>query len=210
MSGFRAPFTGPLIVKRIRDAIILNLRRAFSTDATFPYVENAGIVDFDCTKVVINDATPEDHFMLPSINVMTASGTEFRFLQEDMFETNCNVDGVVFDRRGAPMKFSVTVEATALDVITRDELLDRMYQKFKIVTDDLATNGVGVIQTTLRPDSRRFINDRWWYTSGVEMSLYAEWLEEDIIDPNSTLNGANVGITTDQGVNQELKIFPGL
>ena len=201
--GWDIPFTGPLIIKRVRDSIILNLRRAFATDTTFPYVENQdGTVDFDCSKVVINDVTPDDHYFLPSINVMTASGEEFRFLQEDFFEV-CD-DGK--ERRGAPLKLSVTVEAKALDTITRDELLDRLYQKFKIVTDDLADNGVGVIKTSLQADRRDFINDRWFYTSGVTMMLYAEWVEEEALDPNSTLTGSKVGITTDAGVFQEFKI----
>ena len=201
--GWNVPFTGPLIIKRVRDSVILNLRRAFSTDILFPYVENNdGTVDFDCSKVVINDATPDDHYFIPSINVMTASGEEFRFLQEDFFEI-CD-DGK--ERRGAPLKLSVTVEAKALDVITRDELLDRLYQKFKIVTDDLADNGVGVIKTSIQADRREFINDRWFYTSGVTMMLYAEWIEEENLDPNSTLTGGQVGISTNAGVFQELKI----
>lgn len=203
--GWDIPFTGPLIIKRVRDSVILNLRRAFSTDSLFPYVEAAGpdgAVDFDCTKVVINDVTPEDHYFLPSINVMTASGEETRFIQEDFFEV-CD-DGK--ERRGAPLKLSVTVEAKALDVVTRDELLDRLYQKFKIVMDDLADNGVGVIKTSINSDRREFINDRWFYTSGVTLMLYAEWVEEDALDPNSTLTGGKVGISTNAGVFQELKI----
>ncbi len=190
---------GPIIAKRVRDSIILNFRRGFSTDTLFPYVENPdGSVDFDCSKVVINDATSEDHMSIPSINVMALSGEESRFIQEDLFnDVDCAGNAVV--QRGAPMYFSVLVEATALDVITRDELLDRMYQKFKIVTDDLADNGVAIIKTSLARDKRQFINDRWWYTSGVDMKLYAEWIEEDVITEDQTLRKIKGTITSEAG-----------
>lgn len=206
--SYLTPLTGPFIVKRIRDAVIVNFRTAFSTDPLYPYVENTdGTVDFDCTKIVINDATPEDYFHLPSINVMTASGEEHRFLQEDFFEefTDEDTSGKV-TRRGAPMSFTVSVEATALDVITRDELLDRMYERLKLITDDLADKGIGILKTSLRPDRRDFRGDRWFYTSGVDLYLYAEWLEEDAIDPNSTLNKTTGVITTNAGVVQDFKI----
>jgi len=190
--------TGAVIAKRVRDAIILNLRRAFSTDITYPYIENLdGSVDYDCSKVLINDVTPEDHLSYPSINVMSLSGEESRFLQEDYFNTlDCSGTTRV-DLRGAPMYFSVSVEATALDTITRDELLDRLYQRFKIITDDLADNGVAIIKTSLNRDRREFIQDRWFYTSGVEMKLYAEWIEQDLIPEDSTLQKIKGEIKSD-------------
>lgn len=203
--SYVTPLTGPLIMKRVRDAVILNFRRAFSTDVLYTYVENIdGTVNFDCTKIVINDATPEDHFYLPTINVMTASGEEQRVLQEDFLE-EFEENGQVI-RRGAPMSFTVGIEAMALDVVTRDELLDRMYERLKLITDDLADKGVGILKTSLRPDRRDFRGDRWMYTSGVDLHLYAEWLEEDAIDPDDTLNKTSGTITTNAGVVQDFKI----
>lgn len=154
---------GAIIIKRVRDAIVLNLRRQFTYDTMYPYVETATytalaglaslvnetpfvvgvgtkfttslkvgnqvqfgsdptnnyyvlsiasdtsltlttnftgativgsainyasnvVVNFDCTRIAINDATPQDYYYLPAITVSTAAGEEHRFLQEDFFE----------------------------------------------------------------------------------------------------------------------------
>lgn len=198
---------GPYIVKRVRDAIVLNFRRGFSYDTKYTYVQNPdGSVNFDCTKVVVNDVTPENAYFLPSINVMTVNGDEHRFLQEDFFDEYTDELGADVTRRGAPMTFNVAVDATALDTITRDELLDRMYRNLKIITDDLANYGVAVVKTTIRGDRKEFKGDRWFYTSGVELHLYAEWTECDVIDPNTTVDNISANITTDNGVSQGFKL----
>src|ERR1019366_6275655 len=114
--------TGPVISRRVRDAIVLNLRNQFSTDSDYPYVENSdGTLDFANTKVAINDATPMDFLIYPSITVKNLSGEEHRFLQQDYFEQFTDVNGVQ-DRRGAPMTMEVTIEAMALDTIVRDQI----------------------------------------------------------------------------------------
>lgn len=263
---------GPIIIKRVRDAIVLNLRRQFAYDTLYPYVEtvtftalpgvvdlitetpfvtgvgtkftttlNAGnrvqfstdtnyyyvesiandtrlelttnytgatiagstmswasnvVVNFDCTKISINDDTPQDYYYLPAITIKTAAGEETRFLQEDFFEEFTDVNGNQSERRGAPMDISVTIELMALDVITRDQLLDRLYEKFKVITTDLAENGIGILKTSIAPDGKTFEDDRWWYTSSVTLRLYAEWLDENITPPNTTMTGAGVVIYT--------------
>lgn len=276
-------WTGPIIMKRVRDAIILNLRRAFTYDQLFPYVQNLTLtpvlgtvtvtngssnvvgagttflttlfpgnpiqfaiqpgvtyyvqavtdntnlklttsyngstmsntslnlgtnasVDFDCTRIAINDATPQDYYSLPSINVMSASGEEKRFIQEDHFESFEDVNGNQSERRGAPMDITVTIEAMALDVVTRDQLVDRLYESFKIITTDLSNNGVGIMRTSINADRRKYENDRWFYTSGVTMHLYVEWLDENITPLNSDVTGLNGVIYTDAGVVQPFKI----
>jgi len=275
-------WTGAIIIKRVRDAIVLNLRRAFSYDPKYHYavtmmltpavgvvsvtngssvVTGSGTtfttsfvigsiiqfsgqpgvsyyvksvssntsltlttdylgtttgsstisrgtesVNFDCSGIAINDVTPEDYYSLPSINVMTTSGEEHRFIQEDFFEAFVDGNGEMSDRRGAPLDITVLVEATAIDIITRDELVDRLYEYFKIITDDLANNGIGILKTSINTDRREFKNDRWYYTSGVTMRLYAEWLDENLTDPNSTVSGIKGSITTDFGVDQGFKI----
>ncbi len=275
-------WTGAIIIKRVRDAIILNLRRAFSYDPKYHYTlsiapspvsgvvnvtngsaivtgvgtsftttfvsgsiiqfgSQAGsiyyvktvesntsltltnnytgtttvsatatggtsTVNFDCSGIAINDVTPEEYYSLPSINVMTANGEEHRFLQEDYFEAFEDGNGEISDRRGAPLDINVTIEATAIDIITRDELVDRLYEYFKIITNDLADNGVGILRTSINTDRKEFKNDRWFYTSGVTMHLYAEWLDENLTAPNSTATGIKGSITTDFGVDQGFKI----
>lgn len=276
-------WTGPIIMKRVRDAVILNLRRAFTYDPLFPYVQNLTLtpitgtitvttgspqvvgsgttflaslypgnpiqfplqpgvtyyvqsvtdgthlklttnytgstmsnttlnlgtnatVDFACTRIVINDATPQDYYSLPSINVMSASGEEHRFIQEDHFEGFEDANGNQSDRRGAPMDITLTIEAMALDVVTRDQLADRLYESFKIITTDLADNGIGILKTSINADRRKYENDRWFYTSGVTMRMYVEWLDENITPVNSDLTGLSGVIYTDAGVVQPFKL----
>lgn len=276
------PWTGANIIKRVRDAIVLNLRRAFSYDPKYHYVLDltltnvpgvvtvtegstvvtgsgttfttsfvtgsiiqfssqpgvtyyvksissntsltltlnytgstssavtvslgSGTVDFDCTGIVINDSTSEDYYFLPSINIITTNGEEHRFLQEDLFEMFEDSNGEQSVRRGAPLDINVVVEATALDLITRDELVDRLYEYFKIITNDLADRGIAIWKTSINTDRKEFKNDRWFYTSGVTFHLYAEWLDEDLTDPNSTATGIKGSITTDFGVDQGFKV----
>src|ERR1035437_7158093 len=179
--------TGPVISRRVRDAIVLNLRNQFSTDTEYPYVENVdGTLDFTRTKVAINDATPMDFLIYPSITVKNLSGEEHRFLQEDYIEQFTDANGVVSDRRGAPMTMEVTIEAMALDTVVRDQILDRLYERFKILTDYLSASGVGIVKTSLLSDGREYPHDRWIYTSGIRMTLYVEWTEVSAIGPTLT------------------------
>lgn len=203
------PNTGALIAKRVRDAVVLNLRRVFATDVEYPYVENIdGSLNFDSTKVSINDVTPGDHLFYPSIIVSTLSGEESRFLQEDFISSTPTEDGGHFEVRGAPIYFTVNIQAQALDTIARDELLDKIYQKFKLITDDLADRGVAIIKTSLEGDKREFIQDRWIYSSGIRMSLYGEWTEEEGVDPNQTVGKLTGVIVTETGdVKQEYRVL---
>jgi len=199
--------TGAFICYRIRDAIVLNLRRVFALDTEYPYVENIDhSVNFDQTKITINDVTPLDHFFYPNIVVSALQGEEMRVLQEDFISEKVNEDGSIKDVRGTPMAFIVSITAQGLDTITRDKLLDKIYQKFKLITDDLADRGVGIVKTSLESDRREFIQDRWIYTSGIRMSLYGEWTEEDVTtDVVGKLTGQ---ISTETGqVKQEFRVL---
>lgn len=203
------PNTGALIAKRVRDAVVLNLRRVFKLDTDYPYVETTeGALDFDATKVSINDVTPNDHLFYPSIIVATLSGEESRFIQEDFISESRDKDDNIHEVRGAPMYFTVNIQAQALDTIARDQLLDKIYQKFKLITDDLADSGVAIIKTSLESDKREFIQDRWVYSSGIRMSLYGEWIEEEAVDPNQTIGKLTGVISTDtRQVIQEYRVL---
>jgi hypothetical protein len=195
--------TGAVIVKRVRDAIVLNLRRIFASDPIYTYSENPdGTLNVDCSKIGINDATPATSLVYPSIICSTASGEETRFLQEDFFSSTEDAEGNITEIRGAPIVFQVTILVTSLDTITRDEVLDKIYRNFKIITDDLADNGIGIIKTSLETDRREFVQDRWLYTSGVRMSLYGEWIEEEVV--SSKLEGIKGKIYTDY-IQQEFR-----
>lgn len=188
---------GAVVVKRVRDAVVLNIRDMFRTDVSYPYIDNNdGSLNFDQTKISINDVTPLDHLFYPSIIVSTVAGEESRFIQEDYLSSTVNADGSITELRGAPINFSVLIQSQALDTVVRDELLDKIYDHFKMITDDLAANGVAIIKTFLESDKREFVQDRWIYTSGVRMSLYAEWLDSEVTAVSGTLREITGKIST--------------
>jgi hypothetical protein len=201
--------TGPVISRRVRDAIVINLRNQFALDPVYPYVENPdGTLNFNTTapytQIAINDATPLDFLFYPCITVENLSGEEHRFLQQDYFEQFKDSTGAVFNRRGAPMTMEVVIKAKALDTVVRDQVLDRLYERFKILTDYLSASGVGVVKTSLLPDDREFPYDRWIYTSGVRMTLYVEWTEINPIGTTLTKVTGTVS-NIDQTINESFQ-----
>jgi hypothetical protein len=202
--------TGPVIARRVRDAIVVNLRNQFALDPVYPYIENPdGTLNINTTppytQIAINDATPIDFLIYPCITVENLSGEEHRFLQQDYFEQFKDASGNVFNRRGAPMTMEVTIKATALDTVVRDQVLDRLYERFKILTDYLSASGVGVVKTSLLADGREFPYDRWIYTSGIRMTLYVEWTEINPI--GATLAKITGTVTTeDQAISESFKL----
>lgn len=194
--------TGPVIARRVRDAIVVNLRNQFALDPVYPYIENAdGTLNINTiapyTQIAINDATPIDFLIYPCITVENLSGVEHRFLQQDYFEQFKDASGNIHERRGAPMTMEVTIKATALDTVVRDQVLDRLYERFKILTDYLSASGVGIVKTDLLSDGREYPYDRWVYTAGIKMTLYVEWTEVNPI--GATLEKITGKISTEDG-----------
>ena len=68
------------------------------------------------------------------------------------------------------------------DTVVRDQLNDAVYQSLKEFLDNLNADGIIVIKTDLSPETREFINDRWWYTSGISLNLATEWTETFTVD----------------------------
>jgi len=195
--------TGAVIARRVRDAIVTNLRDIFTADTDYPYVANSdGTLNFDLTKIAINDVTPNDHLYYPSIICSTLSGEEERFLQEDLMNYEVAEDGTITETRGAPLVFSCSIQGQSLDTITRDALLDKIYRNFKVITDALAVNGVAVVKTSLETDKREFIQDRWIYSSGVRMELFGEWTDLVITGPDGTVDRITGAISTPLGIVQ--------
>lgn len=207
------PWTGPFIVQRVRDAVIAAYRTAFSYDPLFTYVTTTTgtgtnavtTVNYDLTKISIADNNPVLYYFVPEINVITVSGEEHRFIQEDLFGSYTDANGNQSQLRGAPISMTVTVNATTLDGVTRDQLVDRMYETLKIVDTNLSAQGVAIWKTSINPDTRTFVNDRWYYTSGVTLHLYVEWIDVNVTAPNSGVTGFDATITTDGGIKQEFE-----
>jgi hypothetical protein len=188
-------------MRKTRDAVILNLRRIFSPasgELKYPYVETmAGEYDFDNTKIVISDAIPQEHAFFPAIIVDTVTGTEDRYLgPDDLDELKNNDFEVTDDRLFSSLNLTVNIRLYTIDdTIARDEIIDRIYDHFKLITDDLADAGIEIKRTTFLPDTRTYINDRYAITTGISMDVYTEW--EDKLDVTDLVEKIPINIDID-------------
>ena len=169
---------------KVRNALILNLRRIFTGDPIYPYKElGNGEYDFDPnngTKIVISDAIPTEPAFYPAIVVDTVSGSETRYLgPDDLLEIKDSNGRTIEDKKFSSLDLAVNLNIfTAGDTIARDEILDRIYDQFKLITDDLAESGIEIKNTSFNQESRLFQNDRWYITAKLTLNVYTEWEDE--------------------------------
>ena len=159
------------ICRKVRDSFILNLRDAFSKDKKYTYDENP-----NDTKIMIQDVTPMQAIKIPSIIISSLSVDESRFLQDDFLEETDT--GYT---RCAGLNSRTSIEILTLDTIKKDEITDRVYQLLKDFKDVLANNGIAIWKTDILPDRKEFIQDRWFYKSGLTITAYSEWSENILV-----------------------------
>lgn len=167
------------IHRKIRDAVILNLRRIFTGHSKYPYIELvSGEYDFDNTKIVISDAIPQDHTFFPALIVDSLSGTEQRYLgPDDIGEIKDTNFEVTADPIFSSLQMTLTINLYSYDTIARDEIIDLIYDHLKLITDDLADNGIEVKKVALPNSGRQYLNDRWLMTSSITLDVYSEWVD---------------------------------
>ncbi len=172
------------INKKVRNAVILNLRRVFTGDTKYAYVENAGVYDPIASKIDITDAIPDDHARMPHIVVDVLAGPEKRYIgPEDLREVKDGNNRVIKDEIFTSLNLTININVyTINDTLTRDEVLDRIYDQFKLITDDLADRGVEIISTTFNGDTRAYIRDRWYITGRLSINVYSEWKDELLVE----------------------------
>jgi hypothetical protein len=163
----------------------------------YAYVELiSGEYDFDKTRIVISDSIPSEHAFFPAITVDTISGTESRYLGPDSYRTTKDINNVdVTDEIFASFP-SMTVNInihTIDDTKARDEILDRIYDHFKLITTDLAEAGIEIKRTSFVPDRRAFNGDRWYITATISMEVYSEW--SDNVGVDQTVSGVNLTLS---------------
>lgn len=169
------------INRKVRDAVIVNLRRIFTADPIYPYVElGSGEYDFDKTKIIISDAIPDEHAFFPAIIVDTVSGTETRYLgPDDLAETKDSNFQVTEDRLFASIDLTVNINVYTIDdTIARDEIVDRIYDQFKLVRDDLAEAGIEIKRVNFSPERRVYQDNRWYITAQFSLEVYTEWVDD--------------------------------
>lgn len=186
------------ITRKVRDAVVLNLRRVFKTDPKYPYVEFSTPpfdYDFDHTKIVISDAIPAEHAFFPAITVNTVVGDEQRYLGPDSYRMQKDNDNnVTTDELFASIPMTVNINVHTIDdTVARDEIIDRIYDQFKLITDDLADAGVEIAKTRFDADRRSFNGDRWYITATISIQIYTEW--KDDLGPGETLATIPISLT---------------
>lgn len=184
------------IKKRVRDAIITNLKNFFKTHEKYRYVETEeGIVDLERTKIMISDVTPNEVLKIPVIYVDVMSGTETRLIDHDLLYEEFTEEGLRVER-STYLSLTCTILVYAYDTIVRDELADLVYQSIKRYLKDLNKNGVVVRKVDMEAERRVMIQDRWYYTSGLRLDLGAEWIEDEEIVAE---NIERVGVEVERG-----------
>ena len=182
--------------KKVREAVILNLRRMFTGDSTYPYVETIdGEFDYDNTKIIIAANLSQEPVFFPAITVETVPGEEQRYLGPDSYRTSYDTDGVqTSDEMFTSFNMTVNISVHTIDDLkTKDQILDRIYDHMKTINDDLADNGVEVKRTSFLQDKRSFNGDRWFITGGLILEIYTEWHESLSID--SAVSGVNLTLS---------------
>lgn len=167
-----------LVQKRVRDSIILGIRAGFAGHIKFPYVETIdGEFDHDLGKIWIADVTPIESVSYPMIIVDSLPADEYRYLGPDELGDQAIIPNgpVAKSVTFTSIPLSATIKIHTRDTITRDELQGAVYDNLKINREQLANDGVEIQSTKWAPDTREFIEDRWWYISTIQMELYAEY-----------------------------------
>ena len=169
------------ICRAVRDSFILNIRRLFSGDSKYPYVETiTGEYAWDSTKLIISDTIPQEHAFFPAIVVDAVSGPETRYLGPDDLQEDFEDGETQSDQIFASFDLTVNIKIYTIDdTIARDEIADRIYDHLKTTTDDLAAAGIEIKRATFTPDAgREFRDNRWYITSQLTFDVYKEWSED--------------------------------
>lgn len=186
------------ITRKTRDAMILALRRAFLNDDKYPYIETAtGEYNFDLTKIIISDAIPQEHAFFPAVIVDSVSGNEQRYLgPDDLGEVKDSNHLIQEDNLFASINLTLNIRVYTIDdTIARDEIIDRIYDRLKLITDDLANAGVEIKHSNFLSESRRYERGRWYVTAGMSIEVYTEW--SDTLDIGDRVEKIPINITVD-------------
>jgi len=176
------------INRKIRDAFILNLRSIFAVDPKYTYVETpGGEYDYQATKIIISDAIPTESAFFPALLVSAIPAQESRYLgPETLGETKDGNNVTTGDEKFSSIVSNVSLTLHTIDdTIARDEIIDTIYQQFKLLTTELANDGIEIIESSFSPDRRQFVKDRWYITATVNMRVYTEWKTD--LGPGTTL-----------------------
>lgn len=190
------------INRKIRDAFVYNLRRIFSTDPIYPYVEATvpydpdakAEYDPDASKIDITGHIPNSHARFPHITVEVISGPESRYIgPDDLRETKDGSYVTVTDEIFASFHLTVSINVYTIDdTLAADEILDRIHDQFKTIQDDLADNGIEIKNHVFNGVRYQYIRDRWYVTGLVTLNVYSEW--KDSLEIGDTITSIPIDL----------------
>ncbi len=169
------------VAQKVRDAVIVNLKNLFTGDPKYPYIEDVnGEWDHDNSKVFISDEIPQESANFPGIMTDVFTGTEQRYLGPDTYRHTKDGSFVVqSDELFASIPFTINIKIYTIgDTRARDELMDRMYEQFKLLNDHLASEGIELGLGTWQPATRTFSGDQHWLVGTMTYSGYTEWTDD--------------------------------
>jgi len=169
------------VATKVRDAVIVNLRNLFTGDPKYPYIETgSGEWDFDNSKVFIADEIPDESAHFPGIMVDTFTAQEQRYLGPDTHRFTKDGSFIVkSDELFSSIPFTINIKIYTIgDTRARDELMDRMYDQFKLLTDHLASEGIELGLGSWQPATRTFSGDQHWLVGTMTYSGYTEWQDD--------------------------------
>jgi hypothetical protein len=184
------------ITRKVRDQFLNNLRRNFSTDPKYTYVElPSGEFDYNNTKIIIADMVPQDHLFYPAIIVESLGGDEQRYIGPDAlgYEKN-NSNVVTNDQIFTSISSSIAINIyTINDSIARDEITDTVYQLYKYTNTDLANYGIEIVMTHFPVHNQTYADNRWYQTGRITIDLYSEW--DGDYGVQTTVSGLNISLS---------------
>lgn len=158
-----------------------------------PTLTQGGLFDFDNSEIFISDAIPQDYQDWPMIIVDTASASETRYLgPEDSYQTKNSFNVVTVDEIFSSLVVNVNIKVYVIDdTLARDNIIDLIYNNLSEIRDQLAINGIEMIDRTMPTENRVFQDQRQYITNHFILRVYCEW--SDSLTP--IVNVSSIGVS---------------
>lgn len=162
-----------------------------------PTLTQGGLFDFDNSQIFIGDAIPQDFQSWPMVIVDTASAGETRYLgPEDSYQIKNSANVVTVDEIFSSLVVNVNINLYVIDdTLARDNIIDLIYNNISEIRDQLAVNGIEMIDRTFPTETRVSQDQRQYITNHFVLRVYCEWSDNNL--PITTVSSINVTVPVD-------------
>lgn len=160
-----------------------------------PTFTQGGLFDFDNSEIFISDAIPQNYQDWPCLIVDTVSASETRYLgPEDLSQAKNSFNVVNSDKIFSSLVVNVNISLYVIDdTIARDEIIDLIYNNLSEIRNQLAVDGIEMIDRTLPTETRVFQDQRQYITNRFVLRVYCEWT--DSLTPIVNISGLDPVVT---------------